>query len=70
MKIIKAKSYKGDNPNGKTCLFTVIGGWKIVQETPWQYINQQQMKSFQELFRKRYGEKQRQSITFDASAPF
>ena len=70
MKIIKAKSYKGDNPNGKTCLFTVIGGWKIVQETPWQYINAAQMKSFVELFRKRYGEKQKQALTFDVAAPF
>lgn len=69
MKIIKAKSYKGENPNGKTCLFAVIGGWRIVQETPWQYINAQQMKSFVELFRKRYGEKQKQPLTFDA-VPF
>lgn len=46
VKIIKAKSYGGENPNGKEIHVKITGGSRIEAISDWMYVNQQQKEKY------------------------
>jgi hypothetical protein len=38
IKIVKAKHYIGENPNGKELDFKLLGGWKFVRMSGWRHV--------------------------------
>jgi hypothetical protein len=39
IKIVKAKNYRGENPNGKELDFKLIAGWKLHAMTDWRHVS-------------------------------
>lgn len=52
LKIQKAKSYPGDNPNGKERHFKIIRGHQIVPLGGWQYCNDNQRAAWMEKYKR------------------
>jgi hypothetical protein len=46
IKIIKAKDYQGDNPNGKEIHVKIVAGSRIEPITGWMYCNENQRKQY------------------------
>ncbi len=57
LKIIKAKDYTGQNPNGKEVHFKLFRGTTIEAITPWQWLTDQQRDGMVKTYHRQFGER-------------
>ncbi len=54
LKIIKAKCYPGENPNGKEIHFKIIKGHKLETVSDWMYCNEKQRSGYKDKYERQF----------------